>query len=117
MTLPQFMMNKKTNSSKLYKRKTQFGWADLSLKNMETSGGLMVQIVISIIGQQVLISSLVLFDHLNLLTGEPHRKTDGRNHHECTFLGGKSQGKLVKGYWYDGVCRWDQYFFDCLCKK
>jgi len=45
--------------------------------------------------------------------GEPDRKSLGREHHECVFLG-KNQNNL--GKWWDGVCSWNKWSFDCICK-
>jgi hypothetical protein len=46
--------------------------------------------------------------------GEPDRKSMGRQHHECVFMGKNTEDL---GKWWDGVCKWTRWTFDCVCKK
>ena len=50
--------------------------------------------------------------HVRVL-GEPDRKSLGRRHHECVFMGKNTEDV---GKWWDGVCMWTRWTFDCVCK-
>ena len=45
--------------------------------------------------------------------GEPDKKSFGREHHECVFMG---KNLYNPGKWWDGVCAWTKWSFDCICK-
>ena len=42
------------------------------------------------------------WDYENWDQGEPDRKSPGRKHHECVFIGKNTQDV---GKWWDGVCQ------------
>jgi len=53
------------------------------------------------------------WDFSNWDVGEPDRKSEGREHHECVFMG---KNIADPGKWWDGVCYWELWTFDCVCK-
>ena len=53
-----------------------------------------------------------VFKTPNIL-GEPDKKSFGREHHECVFMG---KNLYNPGKWWDGVCTWTKWSFDCICK-
>jgi len=46
--------------------------------------------------------------------GEPDKKKFGKTHHECVFLG---DNPADLGLWWDGVCKWSYWSYDCVCMK
>eukprot|EP00092_Neocalanus_flemingeri_P019104 GFUD01020694.1.p1 GENE.GFUD01020694.1~~GFUD01020694.1.p1 ORF type:complete len:202 (+),score=44.44 GFUD01020694.1:94-699(+) len=54
------------------------------------------------------------WDFENWDEGEPDKKKLGKTHHECVFLGNNLEDP---GLWHDGVCKWTQWTYDCVCKK
>eukprot|EP00092_Neocalanus_flemingeri_P011756 GFUD01012678.1.p1 GENE.GFUD01012678.1~~GFUD01012678.1.p1 ORF type:complete len:195 (+),score=33.74 GFUD01012678.1:118-702(+) len=58
------------------------------------------------------------WDFDNWDVGEPDKKRFGKTHHECVFIATEGlEGRGKRGFWWDGVCEWDLYHFDCICKK
>merc|ERR1719483_103335 len=54
------------------------------------------------------------WDFENWDQGEPDKKKFGKTHHECVFLGDNSADL---GLWWDGVCKWSYWSYDCVCMK
>eukprot|EP00092_Neocalanus_flemingeri_P061228 GFUD01073572.1.p1 GENE.GFUD01073572.1~~GFUD01073572.1.p1 ORF type:complete len:203 (+),score=49.89 GFUD01073572.1:174-782(+) len=54
------------------------------------------------------------WDFENWDEGEPDKKKLGKTHNECVFLGNNLEDP---GLWHDGVCKWTQWTYDCVCKK
>eukprot|EP00092_Neocalanus_flemingeri_P002627 GFUD01002814.1.p1 GENE.GFUD01002814.1~~GFUD01002814.1.p1 ORF type:complete len:195 (-),score=40.35 GFUD01002814.1:76-660(-) len=46
--------------------------------------------------------------------GEPDEKLFGKTDHECVFL---FDNPKDLGLWWDGVCNWSHWTYDCVCKN
>eukprot|EP00092_Neocalanus_flemingeri_P023740 GFUD01025751.1.p1 GENE.GFUD01025751.1~~GFUD01025751.1.p1 ORF type:complete len:363 (+),score=91.37 GFUD01025751.1:86-1090(+) len=54
------------------------------------------------------------WDYENWDLDEPSRKSEGKEDHECVFMGNNPEDASK---WVDGVCKWTSSNFDCVCKK
>ena len=81
------------------------GWNHLGLR--ELGRRLLLLLIINVNTISLLLSALFVL-------GEPDRKIPSyKGNHECVFIGKNLDDP---GKWWDGVCEWSRWSFDCLCK-
>ena len=79
------------------------GWNHLGLREL----GRRLLLIINVNTISLLLSGLFVL-------GEPDRKIPSyKGNHECVFIGKNLDDP---GKWWDGVCEWSRWSFDCLCK-
>ena len=84
-----------------------FSWLDGTTWDYENWDAGWLLLIINVNTISLLLSALFVL-------GEPDRKIPSyKGNHECVFIGKNLDDP---GKWWDGVCEWSRWSFDCLCK-